>query len=172
MPTLREPRQQGHFTLLEETCDRLLFTRTPQQRRAVGLGFGLLTLILFAVAAYSLFRPRQDMGGFIAFVVFGLASTGVALSTFTAWIEIEFNRPRQEIIRNHIFLGKVMKRDTLPFGEVRNVAVKSISDEMEDSYAVHIFRKNEARSWIILPGYPAENQAARVRKKLLETLQL
>lgn len=162
---------QGHYTMLEEPPDRLLFTRTPRQRRNLGLTFGAMTLILFAVAMYSFLRPRQDMGGFAAFLFFGIISAGIMFVAFTSWTEIEFDRPRREITRTGFVMGKPWKRDTLPLNQIKRVTVKATPGETGNAYAVQLYRQDSPSPWIVFPGYTIEGQASSVRKKIQSFVQ-
>lgn len=168
---MRNSPLQGHYTLIEETPNRLLFTRTPRQRRNLGLTFGALTLILLAVAMYAFLRPRQDIGGFIAFIIFGILSAGIMLFAFVSWTVIEFNRPRQEVTRTRFVMGKPRKHDTLPFNQIKRVTVKATPGETGDAYAVQLYRQDSPSPWIVLPGYMIEGQASSVRKKILSFIQ-
>ena len=167
---MRTSPLQGHYTLLEETPDRLLFTRTPQQRRSLGLAFGALTVILAAVSIYSLLRPRQDVPGFSAFLVFGILSAGSALFVSTSWTEVEFNRLSREIVRRRYVLGKAWQVAAIPFEQVGRVTVQATPGEVENAYAVRIHRQGESSPWVTLWGYTVEHQAAGIRKKILSTL--
>jgi len=166
----KESSVRGYFVLADKTPDRLLFTRLPEQRRRAGIALGVVALSFWGVAAYSILRPRQDLAGFVFFLLGGLTVAAAAAYFSTSFTELEFNGLLREIVRRRIILGRLRNVDALPFERVRSIKIQTTYGEVLDAHHIRVI-DGSGSAWVTLPGYLNRNQADRVRQEIAKFIE-
>jgi hypothetical protein len=161
--------KSGYYSLIQLTPESIIFTRTLQQRRETALILAVLGLVALSVAIYSLFRPTRELFVFIFFLLTGVGVLVAALLALTCWMELEFDAPRQQIIkRRHIF-GKVWVVETLPYCRCHSIRVVKHLGEYDVTHLKLII--GSGHTWASLPGYFYESQALSVRHRIQDHMR-
>ena len=184
---MEERSPQGYYLIAKETKETILFRPSEGRRRRSAVLFTIAGLMFLAYGVYIVqTRPPLSQAleaaqgsadvltavlTFLAFPLVGLGFLIAALFAWWWWTEIEFNLPRQCIVRRRHAFGRVEETGVLPFSHLAGIQVMKSGGLYAPAY-YHLLIIGEGKVWAKLPGYTQGQQAEALGRRLLRFMGL